>query len=177
MARLWAERSGIPPENERKAMEPRLAELKKTIKTSTIGVYPAFAWPKSDVQVARQLAEMLAKQELGRAEVIEMDPKLQIRPNTNQTRIAWDTARVFREFLEKNTPTTDYALFVVYDIGHMPGGRTAVNGVIYVLCDRQGQWVLVGLRNDHWADFQRVNPQSADDCNRLMVDVLGSELR
>jgi len=32
-------------------------------------------------------------------------------------------------------------------------------------------------RNSHQSDFQRINPQSPDDCNRLVVEVITNDLR
>jgi hypothetical protein len=173
MARFWSEQSGLPPKSEREAIASRLNALKKTIKTSTVAVYPVRVAGRSDLQLAERLAEMLTKQGFGRAEASNTDPKLQVQGNTNQTRILWDTARAFREFLHKNPPAADYALLADCGIGHSPEGKTVVGGVQFVLCDRKGDWVLVDLKNDHHPDFQRINPQSADDCNRLVAEALG----
>jgi hypothetical protein len=177
MARLWAEKSGGPPKSEREAMQPRLAALKKSIKTSTIAVFPARVSAKSDTQVARQLAKMLTAEGLGRAEIATADPNLTIQPSTNQVRIIWDTGRAFRDFLRKSPPMADYGLFVAYGIGRTPEGKPVVGGVNIVLCNRQGEWVLLAGRNSHQPDFQQSNPQSADDCNRLVVEMLKSELQ
>ncbi len=177
MARLWAEKSGLPPKSEQDAMQPRLNALKKTIKTSTVAVYPVRVSGKSDAPLAAWLAELLTKEGLGRAEASATDPKLQIQPSTNQTRIIWDLARAFQDFLRKNPPAADYALLADYGIGRTTDGKTVVGGVQFVLCDRKGDWVLVDLQNSHHADFQRINPQSPDDCNRLVVEALKKAVR
>jgi hypothetical protein len=177
MARLWEEKSGLPPNAEREAMQSRLGVLKKNIKTSTIAVYPAYVSGKSDAQLAARLAEMLASAGLGRAEAVDIDPKLNLQPNSNQTRIAWDMARAFRDFLRKNPPTTDYALVAAYGVGRSAEGKPAVDGVQFVICDRKGDWVLLDLKNDHHGEFQRINPRSPDDCNRLVVEALKNDLR
>ena len=177
MANLWREKSGLPPKSELEAMKARLDGLKKTIKTSTVAVFPVRVSGKSDAQVAARLAKMLSKAGFGRAEPTSTDPKLEIRSNTNQTRIIWDIARAFQDFLRKNPPATDYALLADYSIGRTPDGKADVGGVQVILCDRQGGWVLVGGRNSHQPDFQRINPQSPDDCNRLVVEVITNDLR
>jgi hypothetical protein len=89
----------------------------------------------------------------------------------------WDAARAFRDYLRKNPPTTDYALLADYGIAQMHDGKTKVGGVQFILCDRKGDWVLVGLRNSHHPEFQQINPQSADDCNRVVVEALAGDLR
>ena len=177
MAKLWAEKSGISTKSEQEAMKLRLTSLKKKIKTSTVAVFPVRVSGKSNEQVAVRLAEMLTKEGFGRAQPASTDPKLDIKPNTNQTRIVWDIARAFRDFLRKNPPAADYALLADYGIGRTPDGKTEVGGVQFVLCDRKGDWVLVTGRNSHQADFQQINPQSPDDCNRLVVEVITNDLR
>ena len=78
--------------------------------------------------------------------------------------------------MRKNPPAADYALLADYGIGRSSDGKTVVGGVEFILCDRGGDWVLLELKNDHHPDFQRINPQSADDCNRLVVEVLKNRL-
>ncbi len=177
MAELWAKKSGLPPKSELEAMQSRLSSLRKTIKTSTIAVFPVRISGKSDEQAAVRLAEMLTKKDIGHAEPVHSDLKLDVKPNTNQAKIVWDIARAFRDFLCKHPPAADYALLADYSIGHTADGKLAVGGVQFILCDRKGGWVLVDLRNSHHPDFQRINPQSPDDCNRLVVEALGNDLR
>jgi hypothetical protein len=177
MARRWAEKSGLPPKKELKAIESRRDDLKKQAEKSTVAVYPVRVAGKGDAQAAAELAEMLAKQGFRGAEAAGTDPKLTIQPNTNQLRIAWDLARAFRKFLRENPPQVDYALLADYGIGRTPDGKTRVGGVQFVLCDRQGDWVVVSLRNSHHADFRRIGPRSPVDCNRLVAEAVADELR
>jgi hypothetical protein len=177
MAKVWADKSGLPPKSEQEAMKSRLTGLKKTIKTSTVAVFPVRVSGKSDSQVAVRLAKMLTKEGFGRAEPVSTEPKFDIKPNTNQMRIVWDIARAFQEFLRTNPPAADYALLADYGIGRTRDGKTEVGGVQFVLCDRNGGWVVVTLRNSRQPDFQQINPQSPDDCNRLVVEAITNDLR
>ena len=177
MAKLWNERSGLPPKSELDAIESRLNVVKKTIKTNSVAVFPVRVSGKSDVQLAVCLAEMLTKEGIGRAEASNVDPKLQIQGNTNQLRIAWDIARAFQDFLRKNPPAADYALLADYGNGRTLDGKTEVGGVQFVLCDRNGDWVVVGLQNSHHSGFQRIAPKSPDDCNRVVGEALKNRLR
>ena len=177
MGKLWAEKSGLPTKHEQEAMKSRLNELKTAIKTSKIAVFPVRVSGKSNEQVAVRLAELLTKEGFGRAEPISTDPKVDIKPSTNQTRIVWDIARAFQDFLRKNPPAADYALFADYAIGRARDGKTEVGGVQFVLCDRNGRWIVVALRNSHEADFEQINPQSPDDCNRLVVEAITKNVR
>jgi hypothetical protein len=177
MARLWAEKSGTPTKGEQEAMKPRLDSLKKTAKTSTVAVFPVRVTGKSNEQVAVRLAELLSKGDFGHAEPVSADPKLDIKPNTNQLRITWDLARAFQDYLRKNPPAADYALLADYGIGRNRDGKSEVGGVQFVLCDRSGGWVIVALQNSHHSEFHKLNPQSPDDCNRLVAEAIGKELR
>jgi hypothetical protein len=172
MSALLNKNSGIPPKDELDAMQPRRSALKKNIHSSTVAVYPVGVSGKSDEAAGLRLTQMLTKEGIGRAQSAGIDPKLDIPANTNQTKILWDIARAFQDFLRKNPPTADYALFADYGISRTPDGKTGVGGVQFVLCDRSGNWVLVDLQNSHHADFQRIDPQSVDDCNRLVVERL-----
>ena len=87
-----------------------------------------------------------------------------------------DTARAFRDFLRKNPPETGYALLADYGIGKSESGKTTVGAVHLIVCDRQGDWVLVDYQNSHHADFQEIDPRSRDDCNRLAARRLKSRL-
>jgi hypothetical protein len=177
MAKLWAEKSGLPPKAEQQAMQARLKTLKQAIKTSTMAVFVQVSGTNSDAKAADALAEMLTHEGLGRAEAIRAELKFVIKPNNNQVRVISDTAKAFQDFLRKNPPATDYALLAEYGIGRFPDGRTAVDGIALIVCDRHGDWVLVTGRNSHQPDFQQINPHLPDDCNRLVVAALKDGLR
>ncbi|MEN6558040.1 MAG: hypothetical protein ABFC54_07660 [Thermoguttaceae bacterium] len=175
MAKLWAEKAARPPKKELDAMPPRLKTLQRTIQSNTVAVFVQVSG-KSDPKAAEELASMLTHDGLGQAKPGEGDVRLRIQPSTNQTRILWDMARGFREFLRKNPPSADYALLANYGIGRSPEGKPIVGGVELILCDRAGDWVWLGLKNDDHPDFQRIDPHSANDCNRLAVEVLKQNL-
>ena len=175
MAKLWAEKAARPPKTELDAMPPRLKTLQRTIQSNTVAVFVQVSG-KSDPKAAEELASMLTHDGLGQAKPGEGGVRLRIQPSTNQTRILWDMARGFREFLRNNPPSADYALLANYGIGRSSEGKPIVGGVELILCDRSGDWVWLGLKNDDHPDFQRIDPHSANDCNRLAVEVLKQNL-
>ncbi len=177
MAKLIAEKSGLPSKAEQEAMQSRLKTLKQTVKTSTIAVFVQVSGKGSDAKAADALAEMLTHDGIGRAEAIGAELKFEIKPSINQSRIISDTAKAFQKFLRKNPPTADYALLADYGIGRSADGKTVLGGVGLILCDCNGDWVLVTGRNSHQPDFQQINPHSSDDCNRLVVGVMKHDLR
>ena len=45
-----------------------------------------------------------------------------------------------------------------------------------IVCDQSGDWVLIDMQNSHHPDFERIDPKSAADCNRLLLARLKGRL-
>jgi hypothetical protein len=176
MAQRLARRSGLPPKEELTEIGKRLEVFKEKIETSKVTVYPIHLWHGSGQQPAVKLAGLFTKQGICQAKATETDPRLRIKGDPNEQKVLWDTARAFRGFLRKNPPATDYALLADYAIGNSRSGETKVGHVHLIVCDRQGDWVLVDYQNSHHADFQEIDPRSHNDCNRLAARRLKSRL-
>lgn len=164
MARFWKQDAGIPNQDELDAMAKRMETLKKNIKTATCTIYPIRVGKQSDKQSALELVAMLNQSEMCKAESSLTDPALKIAAHTNEQKVLWDTARAFRDFVKKNQPTTDYAVYA--DYGVFDGQAHYVHAII---CDRAGNWVLIDMQNSHHPDFERIDPKSAADCNCLLL--------
>lgn len=164
MARFWQKDAGIPDKDELDAITKRMETLKKSIKTAACTVYPVRVGRKSGKQCAVDLVAMLNEGGLCKAEASETDPALKIAGHSNEQKVLWDTARAFRDFVKKNRPTTDYAVYADYGLF---GAK--VHHVHVIVCDRSGDWVLVDMQNSHHPDFQRIDPKSAADGNRLLL--------
>lgn len=151
-ARLMQERSGLPPKSERDAMSPRRDALQRTGKSATVAVYSVNA-PK--------LAELISASGVAKASAA-VDPGIHVAANMNEQKMLWDAARGFRDYLQQNPPTADYAIFADY-IGASAGA------VHFIVADRAGEWVIVDFQNDHHPDFQAIAPKTPDDGARLVV--------
>ena len=171
MARFWREDAGIPDEDELDAIEKRSETLKRNIKTATCTVYPIRVGGESDKQCAADLVAMLNERGLGKAETSQTDPALKIAGHSNEQKVLWDTARAFREFVKKNPPATDYAVYADYGLY-----GSKVRYVHVIVCDRAGDWVLIDLQNSHHPDFQQIDPKTAADASRLLLTRLKSWL-
>jgi len=75
--------------------------------------------------------------------------------------------------MKRNRANSDYVLFT--DYWFAPSGE--VWAVHFVVCDRAGDWVIVVLQNSHQEDFQRLNPKTLEDCDRLVLERLKNKLR
>jgi hypothetical protein len=163
MARFWQKDAGIPAKEELDAIAKRSETLKKNFKTATCTIYPVHVGRASDRQCAVDLVAMLNAGGLCKAETSETDPALKIAGHSNEQKVLWDTARAFRDFVKKTRPTTDYAVYADYGLS-----GTNVRYVHVIVCDRSGDWVLLDLQNSHHPSFERIDPKSAADCNRLL---------
>jgi hypothetical protein len=167
MAELLRMRSGAPTDEEIAEVKQRYNALKGKFVTSQVTVYPIHLWPGSDKPGASKLATMLTEQGICQAEASDTDPKLVVKGDPNEQKVLWDTARSFRDFLRKNPPTTPYALLADYGLGAASDGMRSASHVHVIVCERDGDWVLVDYQNSHHEEFQRFAPKTADDCNRL----------
>ncbi len=171
MAQFWQKDAGIPGKDELEAIAKRSETLRNNIKTASCTVYPIHVGGRSDKQTAAELVAMLNEAALGKAQTSETDPALKVAGHSNEQKVLWDTARAFRDFIRKNQPATDYAVYADYGLS-----GTNVHHVHVIVCDRAGDWVLIEMQNSHHPDFERIDPKSAADCSRLVVARLKDSL-
>ena len=173
-ARMSSENSAGPGKVEWAAMEQRKAVMKKTGKSAKVAVFPIRL---SDDEASRtdaaHLVELLNKKNLCEAEVAESPLRVKIQYARNEQKLLWDLARAFQDHIRQNPPEGDYALLADYMFPH-PDRAWAVH---FVICDRDGEWVIVDFQNEHHGDFQRVDPKTHDDCGRLVAKRLKGYLR
>lgn len=174
-ARKWAEKSGMPDQQEQTAMQGRLAALRRELASSRFAVYPTMVNGTPDAASAARLTQLLAR-DLGCGGVIEAKEALgfALAPTSNQQKRLWDLARGFREHLRVHRAEADYALVAEFAI--KPAGGPA-HLVHLVVCDRDGAWIVADFQNDQHAEFQRINPQTVEDCERLLVQRLRGIVR
>jgi hypothetical protein len=173
MAARLRERSGLPPQEELDAIRRRWERAKAAFRTSQCSVYPVNVWGRDSASAegAATLAGLLNEKGICRAGRTAPMMRLDLRPDPNQQRVLWDTARAFREYLLESPPGTPYALYV--DCGPLP----QVHHVHVVLCDGDGEWLIVDFQNSYQEDFARIAPGDLEGCLRLVVDRLTHYLR
>jgi hypothetical protein len=176
MTRLMEERSGLPPQEERSALEERQKELKKVMPTATLLVFPARVGGKArDVSSATDLAGMINNAGLCKASPAGQPILMNsFQADPNEAKVLWDLAREFRDHARKNPSEADYVLFADYGFNPQNWEQGYVH---FVVCDRKGEWVLVDLQNSHHPDYQSVKPISRADCDKILVKRLEHYLR
>jgi hypothetical protein len=175
IAQMLAKDSPGPDKAEWAAIEQRRAVMKDAAGDATLAVFPVRL---SDDEVgsedAMHLANLLGDQSLCEAESVASSLRVKIQPSHNEQELLWALARAFRDHVRQNPPEADYALLADYLIS--PRGQH-VRAVHFVVCDRDGEWVIVDFQNDHHADFHSIDPKTREDCGRLVAQRLEQYLR
>ena len=156
-------------------MQQRQQALREAARTAKLVVLPVRL---SDKELSREgathLAKLLSEQKLCQADVLDTPLYLEVPPSRNEQKMLWALARAFRDQVRQDPPEADYALYADYMFSPRDGRVRAVH---YVVCDRDGEWVMVDFQNDHWEDFQSVAPKTMEDCNRLVAKRFAGYLR
>jgi hypothetical protein len=175
IARLLEERSGLPPESEREALPERQALLKRSRETLTLAILPVRSGGAADTATANALVHAINAAGLCRAVPAPQPVLLKAsQDNPNEMMVLWDLAREFREYARGNPAAADYVLYAdfAFNPQHWQNGY-----VHFIVCDRQGEWVIVDLQNSEQEDYQSMKPTSKEGCSRLLVKRLDEHLR
>lgn len=165
-ARHWRDASGVPADDEIAAMDDRKARAKGELAQATVAVFPVLLLDGVTAEGGAALARELADRKLCRAEAVAEARTIEINPNPNEQRRLWDLARGFRDSLRADPVDADYALIAEYVL---KGENGPAHTVHWVLCEADGDWVIVDFQNDHHPDFQKIDPHGLDTCNELVV--------
>lgn len=159
---------------ERVAMEKRLEAMKKAGRSAKVAVFPVRL---SDNEVGKKdaahLAKLLRTKKLCEARPVDSPLRVKIQFTTNEQELLWELARAFQDHVKQNPPKADYALLADY-MYPQPDRAWAVH---FVICDRDGEFVIVDFQNEHHGDFQSIDPRTPDDCARLVAKRLKGYIR
>ncbi len=168
ITKRWELRTGIPDQTQLDAIAARKKIFATNAATSTLIIYPVQTNDASNEDGAMHLASLLNQNSVTRATAASRGPVFEIAANINEQKTLWTMANTFKEFVQKNPPTADYALFAHYLMGKNLLGKTSVGAVHFAICDAKGELVFVDLQNNHWPDFTKINPKSREACDDLV---------
>jgi len=170
MGRLMDERSGMPPESERTPIPGRQEQMKKAMPEATLvvlGVRARMAGSAADAATAADLASMINDAGLCKAEPAKQSVLLKApQADPNEMKVLWDLAREFRDYARKNPTDAEYVLYADYTFNPQHWEQGFVH---FIVCDRQGEWVIVDMQNSHHGDYRSIKPASRDGCHNLLV--------
>jgi len=178
MARLMDERSGMPPENERRPLPGRQEQMKTAMPRATLVVFPVrvrMAGSAADAATAADLAKVINDAGLCKAEPAKQSLLLKAsQADPNELKVLWDLAREFRDYARKNPANADYVLYADYAFNPLSWEQGFVH---FIVCNREGEWVIVDMQNSHHGDYRSIKPTSREGCDKLLLKRLESYLR
>ncbi len=175
MAAIMDERSGLPSQNERSPLLERQKKMKESRNTATLMVFPVRIEGVANTASAGNLTKMINDTKLCKAITAKESLLLKAsKADPNELKILWNLAREFRDYSKKNPPDADYILYADYAFNPQNWEQGFVH---FVVCDRNGDWVIVDMQNSHQSDYQNYKPISREDCDKLLIKRLESYLR
>ncbi len=154
-----------PEQSEFAAMDKRLEAMKKAGTSARLMVYPTrVGGDHTEKSSATHLSKLLNEAGLCQATVAKTGPVLKGEGWPDESTVLWLFARAAREYARQHPVDSDYVLFADY----WDSPRKVTWAVHFVVCDRAGDWVIVDLQNSHHPDFQRINPKTLADGDRLL---------
>jgi hypothetical protein len=176
LAALLDQRSGLPPESERAALPERQKAMKQALPGATLLIYPArIGGNQTSLPSATNIVRLL--NEAGLCKAVPADATVLLKASQadpTELKTLWDLAREFRDYVRAHPPAVDYALYADYVFNPQNAEQGFVH---FVVCDRQGEWVIVDLQNSHQPDYQSVGLISSDRCDQLLVKRLAGYLK
>ncbi|UCF43341.1 MAG: hypothetical protein JSV99_12375 [Planctomycetota bacterium] len=165
----------LPRRSEFAAMDKRLEAMKKAGTSARVMVYPTrVGGNHRDQSSATRLSRLLNEARLCQATAAKAGPLLEGEGWPSEGAVLWLFARAARSYARQHPADSGYVLFVDY----WDSPRTkATHAVHFVVCDRAGEWVIVELQNSHHSDFQRIQPKTLADGERLVLERLKTHLR
>jgi hypothetical protein len=176
MAVIMDQRSGLPPANERAALPERQQAMKRALPGATLLVYSAgIVGKEASVPGATNVVRLLNQAGLCKAVPAKQTVPLKTSlPDPNEQKALWDLAREFRDFVRVHPPAADYVLYADYAFNP----QNAEEGFVhFVVCDRNGEWVIVDMQNSHHPDYRSIGIISRDRCDQLLVKRLAGYLK
>ena len=171
------QRSGLPPENERAALPERQQAMKQSLPGATLLVYPPrIGGNQTSSSECNQHCHFLLNQ-AGFCKAVAADQPVLLKvslADPNELKALWDLAREFRDYVRAHPPAADYALYADYVFNPQNAEQGFVH---FVVCDRNGEWVIVDMQNPHQPDYQSVGIISRDRCDQLLVKRLERYLK
>ncbi len=171
----WRKKSGVPTDEELAALKERGAKLSKKLADSSLEICPAYAFRKSAPETPAKLAALLADVGFSSVQAVEKGPDLKVPGSPNEQEVLWRTARKARAYFQENAPACEYVLIADFGMGRIDG-KVKVGAVHWFVFDKRGDWVMVDYQNSHHDDFQRIDPDSVEDCLELVKVRLKKQL-
>ncbi|RMF80988.1 MAG: hypothetical protein D6744_07660 [Planctomycetota bacterium] len=143
---------------------------------ASVVVFPACVRSRTaeyNHEVGAALAAYFNDSGFARATVSEQEPVLKTQWQMNQAKMWRQSAESFRAHIAEHPIDADYALLAEY----LLLGDGGVGGIHCYVVDRQGRLAEGLLLNSHHEEFSEANPQTIDDCTKVLEAVIDEAWR
>ena len=174
--KMMAEKDGLPSKEEIEAIQNRCEQFKQVNSQAKLLIYPVLILENEvNESCAKNLAGLFIKSGLCLAKASDEGPVIKYDKNIRGLNVLlWSVARSFQGFIRESKPDADYVLYAHY--GFNPEHEPKAFFVHFIVCDRNGDWVITDLANSDHKDFQQLNPRSLADCDLFVSQRLASYL-
>jgi len=151
-------------------------QFKADLGDTTITVFPAFIRDGEsgsyNGDAAQAIADFLADADLAEVTVSDAEVPITGAWGMDQSAMYRESVASLVSWVEQHPLETEYAMLPEYLIG----GRGTVVGVHLYAINVEGAVVYGMGKNSHHDAFNEVDPQDADDCTTIVINVMRDEL-
>ena len=140
--------------------------MRANFRDAKLTIFTTLVNGKPSKDSAESIKEILIDKQLFVSRDVSEDANLKIEGASNEQKRLWDLAHKFKEYIQGHKPEADYGLYADYLIDATKG---EVRSVHFVICDSNGQWVIVDFQNEYQSDFKSISPKTVRDCDNLVV--------
>lgn len=155
MAQLWAERAGLPPDEEFDAMAARAREFRRGGENASLIIYAAKFGAAGREGDAAAVVEVLQARRKASARAAAQILAIDVAPDSNAQKQLWELAKAFRKHMVEQPLDSGYGLCVCF----VPVQDEKFEPRL-VVCDHEGEWVMVEMT---------IKAMSAEQCADWVV--------
>jgi len=162
---------GVTDEQAQKVLEGRLGHTSVTVFPTAIRAIGREQPVTYNTAAAAKAGQFIEEQKLATVTLAGSEVPLTGGWGNNQAKMFSTSATEFGAYVKAHPIGTEYAFMAEYLIS-----GNWVGGVHYYIVDANGVVAMGHLSNSDWPVFKRINPQSLEDCDRLLIAMIEEAL-
>jgi len=170
-----ARAGGGPKESELKVFRENFSRMQRDLPSSKLVVYPSclinFEKHEWKPETPERMIALFRDKHGIEAYAVKTNPDVTFLPvGRNQMRFMWDRARAYAAWVRDahQVPEAEYAMFTDF-ICPPDSNCIRVGGVQVYIMDSRGNLCYTTLINSHHEIYQKIQPDSLDDCCNMAV--------
>jgi hypothetical protein len=162
---------GAIDEQAQKVLEGRLGYTSVTVFPTAIRAIGREQPITYNTAAAAKAGQFIEEQKLATVTLADSEVPLTGGWGHNQAKMFSTSATELGAYVKAHPIGTEYAFMAEYLVG-----GNWVGGVHYYIVDANGVVATGRLSNSDWPVFKRINPQSLEDCDRLLIAMIEEAL-